>query len=38
LIDLHDAASFVKPGSTVPISIKRAGKELELKLTPKPGL
>jgi S1-C subfamily serine protease len=38
LIDLHDAASFVKPGSAVPISINRAGKDLELKLTPKPGL
>jgi hypothetical protein len=38
LADLYDAASFVKPGSAVPVAIIRAGKELKLKLTPRPGL
>ncbi len=38
LADLYEAASFVQPGSTVPIRIKRGDKELTLKVTPKKGL
>jgi hypothetical protein len=38
LVDLFDAASAIKPGSTVPLKIKRGDKEIELKVTPKAGL
>lgn len=38
LADLHDAASFVKPGATVTIVVLRDGKEMELKITPRTGL
>lgn len=38
MLDLFEAASYVKPGSTVPIEIKRDGKKIELKVTPTKGL
>jgi membrane-associated protease RseP (regulator of RpoE activity) len=34
IVDLFEAASHVKPDQTVPMKIKRDGKEVELKLTP----
>lgn len=36
--DLFEAAGHVKPGTTVPIRIKRDGKQLELIITPRAGL
>ena len=38
LADAYLAASFAKPGKPVPVVVKRDGKEVQLKLTPKPGL
>jgi len=38
LADLYDAASHVKPGTAVPVRVKRGGKELELTVTPSKGL
>jgi hypothetical protein len=38
LPDLYTAAGLVKPGATVPVRIKRAGKEMELKVKPATGL
>ena len=36
--DLYSAAGYVKPGATVPVRVKRGGKELELKVKPVSGL
>lgn len=36
--DLYEAASYVKPGTTVAVKVKRDGKEVELKVTPAKGL
>lgn len=38
LPDLFHAAGSVKPGTTVPVKVRRAGKEVELKVTPAAGL
>jgi hypothetical protein len=38
LADLFDVASSIKPGTTVPVRIKRDGKEIELKVKPRTGL
>jgi hypothetical protein len=38
VVDLYEAASHVKPGKTVPLKIKRDGKEMTLKVTPTAGL
>jgi len=38
VVDLYEAASHVKPGKTVPLKIKRDGKEMTLKVTPTSGL
>ena len=38
LPDLYAAAGYVKPGTTVPVKIKRDGKEIELKVKPASGL
>jgi hypothetical protein len=38
LPDLYTAASYVKPGTTVPVVVKRDGKEVELKVKPVSGL
>jgi hypothetical protein len=38
LPDLYEIASHIKPGVVVPMSIKRDGKEMELKITPRAGL
>jgi hypothetical protein len=38
LADLYEAAGFVKPETTVSVKVKRAEKELTLKVTPKSGL
>jgi hypothetical protein len=38
LPDLYTAASLVKPGATVPVVVKRAGKELKLDVKPVSGL
>ncbi len=38
LRDLYTAASHVKAGSTVPVTVKRDGKELTLKVKPTAGL
>jgi S1-C subfamily serine protease len=38
LADLFEAASKVKPGTTVTVKVKRAGKEIELKVTPVKGM
>ena len=38
LADLYDAAGHVKAGTTVVVKVKRAGKEVELKVTPTAGL
>src|SRR5262249_48127194 len=38
LVDLFEAAGHVKPGDTVPLKVKRDGKEVELKVTPKAGI
>jgi len=38
LVDLFDAASLVQPDTTVTVRIKRAGKEMDLKVTPAKGL
>jgi len=36
--DTYQAAGFVRPGKTVPVVIKRDGKEVTLQVTPKNGL
>jgi hypothetical protein len=38
LADLYEIASHLKPGATIPLGIKRAGKEMELKITLRAGL
>ncbi len=38
VVDLYEAASHVKPGKTVPLVIKRDGKEMTFKVTPTAGL
>jgi hypothetical protein len=38
LADLYEAAGYLKPGVTVPVSVKRGGKEMELKIKPRAGL
>jgi hypothetical protein len=38
LADLYEAAGKVKPGTTVKVTVKRAGKEMELKVTPAKGM
>jgi hypothetical protein len=38
LADLYTAAGHVKPGTTAPVVVKRAGKEMELKVKPAAGL
>jgi hypothetical protein len=38
LHDLYEAASFVKPGTTVVVRVKRGEKELDLKVTPAKGM
>jgi membrane-associated protease RseP (regulator of RpoE activity) len=38
VMDLYEAASYVKPGKTVPVQILRKGERLELKVTPANGL
>jgi PDZ domain/Aspartyl protease len=38
LADLYEIASHLKPGATVPVSIKRADKEMELKIKLRAGL
>jgi hypothetical protein len=38
LADLYEVASHVKPGVAVSVSIKRDGKEMELKVKPRAGL
>jgi len=38
LSDLHEAAGFVKPGTTVVVRVKRGGKEMDLKVTPAKGM
>jgi hypothetical protein len=37
LADLYEAASHVEPGATVPVRVKRGGKEVELTVTPSNG-
>ena len=36
--DCYEAAAFVKPGQTVTLKIVRAGKEMEISVSPQPGL
>jgi hypothetical protein len=36
--DLYRAAEYVKPGATAPVTVKRDGKELTLKVKPTTGL
>jgi hypothetical protein len=36
--DLYRAAEYVKPGATVPVTVKRDGKEVTLKVKPTTGL
>jgi hypothetical protein len=38
LPDLYEAASYVKAGTTVVVSVKRGGKEMEVKVTPAKGM
>ncbi|HLW63769.1 MAG TPA: PDZ domain-containing protein [Gemmataceae bacterium] len=38
VVDLFEAAGHVAPGKTVPLKIKRDGKEMTLKVTPASGL
>ena len=38
LADLYTAAGYVKPGATVPVVVKRDGKEMTLKVKPAAGL
>jgi hypothetical protein len=38
LADLYEIAGHIKPGVTVPLSIKRDGKEMVLKIKPRVGL
>jgi hypothetical protein len=38
VVDLFEAASHVKPDQTVPVKVKRDGKEIELRVTPSKGL
>jgi hypothetical protein len=38
LVDLYTAAGSVKAGTTVPVTVKRDGKEVELKVKPAGGL
>ncbi len=36
--DLYRAAEFIKPGATAPVTVKRDGKEMTLKVKPTAGL
>ncbi len=38
LVDLYTAAGLVKPGTTVSVTVRRDGKEVELKVKPTQGL
>ena len=38
VLDLFEAAGYVKPGQTVPVKVSRDGKEIELHVTPGKGL
>jgi membrane-associated protease RseP (regulator of RpoE activity) len=38
LADLYTAAGYVKPGATAPVAVKRDGKEVTLKVTPRSGM
>lgn len=38
VVDLYEAVSHVKPGKTVPLKIKRHGKEMTMQVTPTAGL
>src|SRR4051812_23417812 len=38
LADLYAAAGYVKPGTAAPVVVKRGGKDVTLKVTPRPGL
>lgn len=38
LADLYEIASLLKPDQTVPLGIKRAGKEIELRIKPRAGM
>jgi hypothetical protein len=38
LADCYSAAGYVKPGTTVEVMIRREGKELSVKVTPRAGL
>jgi hypothetical protein len=38
LADLHEAAGFVRPGTSVVVRVKRGGKEMDLKVTPAKGM
>ena len=38
LTDLYLAVSYVKPGTTVPVVVKRGEKKIEVKVTPASGL
>ena len=38
IADLYEAAGYVKPGTTVAVKINRAGKEMNLKVSPVKGL
>lgn len=38
VVDLFEAATHIKPGSTVPVTVLRDGKEITLNVTPAKGL
>jgi hypothetical protein len=38
LADLYEAASHIQPGTTVPVRVRRDGKEMEVKVKPQAGL
>ncbi|HEY7428918.1 MAG TPA: PDZ domain-containing protein [Gemmataceae bacterium] len=38
LADLYEVVGHIKPGATTPVSIKRDGNEMELKIKPRAGL
>ncbi len=38
LADLYAAAGHVQPGTTVSVGVQRGGKEIEVKVQPRPGL
>jgi S1-C subfamily serine protease len=38
MTDLYEAAGYVKPGRTVTVKVKRDGKEVALKVTPRKGM